>query len=170
MATSSERSLGTRPTTNSYGTILIGALFRNTSALPLAVGNVEYNAELWFTQATANNLDGYQFFYQIGTSPITSLNPFTVNNTATFAANASVDDVGWNRVATLDYSDSNATASLALATPIVKNIKAPLNVTLQPNLSGCGADVRIPPNHAAGSDTATRQRWPAATLVAVAVG
>ncbi len=133
LATSSERSLGTRPTTNSYGTILIGALFRNTSALPLAVGNVEYNAELWFTQATANNLDGYQFFYQIGTSPITSLNPFTVNNTATFAANASVDDVGWNRVATLDYSDSNATASLALATPIVKNIKAPLNVTLQPN-------------------------------------
>ncbi len=132
-ATSSERSLGSRPTTTSYGMIVMGALFKNTSAVPLAVGNVEYNAELWFTQATANNLDGFQFFYQIGTSAITSLNPFTVNNTATFAANAAVDDPGWTRVATLDYSDSNASAGAALGAPIVKNIKAPLNVTLQPN-------------------------------------
>ncbi len=130
---STERALGARPTSVNYGMVVLGALFQNTSASALAVGDVDYNGELWFTQATANNRDGFQFFYQISAAPITALDPFLVNNGATYAANAAVSDIGWTRFASLDYSDTNATAGAALAAPVIRNIKFSLGVTLLPN-------------------------------------
>jgi hypothetical protein len=130
---STERALGVRPTSTNYGTVILGALFQNTSGSPVSIGNVEYSGELWFTQATANNRDGFQFFYQVATNPITSLTPFTVNNTATYDANAAVSDAGWTRFTSLDYSDINGTAGGALVTPVSRNIKSFLGITLQPN-------------------------------------
>ena len=128
-----ERALGARPTTTNYGMVIMGALFRNTSGGPLAVGDIQYNGELWFTQQTSPNVDGFQFFYQISSAPITNLGGFTVNNGNTYAANAAVADPGWTRFAALDYSDTNAAGATALATPVVKTIKFALGVTLQNN-------------------------------------
>ena len=128
-----DRAFGARPTTTNYGMVVFGALFRNTSASALSVGDIEYNGELWFTQATANNRDGFQFFYQVATAPITDLLPFTVNNGATYANNAAVADPGWIRVAALDYSDVNAAANTALGAPVIGNVKFSLGITLQPD-------------------------------------
>ena len=128
-----DRALGAHPTSTNYGTVLMGALFQNTSGAALAVGNIEFNGELWFTQGIANIRDGFQFFYQIAATPITDLGPFTVANSNSYEANAAVTDLGWTAFPALDYSDVNATASLALATPVVKNIKFALGATLQPN-------------------------------------
>ena len=128
-----ERAFGARPTTANYGMVVFGALFHNTSASVLSVGDIEYHGELWFTQGTANNRDGFQFFYQVAPAPITSLLPFTVNNGASYANNAAVADAGWTRVAALDYSDVNASANTALAAPVIGNIKFSLGITLQPD-------------------------------------
>ena len=132
-AASTERALGASPTSTDYGMIVFGALFQNTSTSALSVGEIQYNGELWFTQGTANNRDGFQFFYQISSAPITALSPFTVNNGATYAANAAVSDAGWTRFASLDYSDVNAAAATALAAPVIRNVKFSLGITLQPN-------------------------------------
>jgi hypothetical protein len=133
-AATTERSLGSRPTTNGYGMVLMGVLFQNTSASPLVVGEVNYNGELYTTQSVANTVDGYQFFYQTGATPITSLTPFTLNNGASYAANAAVADAGWTRLAALDYSDFNSLASVTFTPAIVKNVRiVSAGITLMPS-------------------------------------
>ncbi len=110
-AGSTERSLGFRPTTNGYGMTLLGLSFQNNTAGTLNFGSFSYQGELWFGQTNASTPDGYQFFYQIGSAAITNLGPFTVNNGATFAANAAVDDAGWTRVSALDYTAANSSTA-----------------------------------------------------------
>jgi hypothetical protein len=142
-----DRAFGARPTTTNYGMVVFGALFHNTSASALSVGDIEYNGELWFTQGTANNRDGFQFFYQVAAAPITSLTPFAVNNagTPTLPTLASQMPDGF-RVAALDYSDVNAAANTALAAPVIGNVKFSLGITLQPMSILCcaGAIPTIP--------------------------
>ena len=132
-AGNTDRAIGFRPTTSNYGMTLLGLVVRNDTASPMTIGHVDFNGELWRTQDTANNVDGYQFFYQVGTAAPTDLGPFTVNNGGTYAANAAVEDAGWIRVPSLEYTDVDAVAASSLATPRIKNVALNfMGVTLQP--------------------------------------
>jgi fibronectin-binding autotransporter adhesin len=128
-----DRAFGWSPTTTNYGMTLMGVVFQNTSAGVLNLGQLQYTGELWRTQATANNIDGFQFFYQISSAPVTDLGPFTVDNGGTYATNAGRTDPGWIRLTGLDYATSSAAADAqqnpALATNVIQN----MGLTLQPN-------------------------------------
>jgi fibronectin-binding autotransporter adhesin len=133
LAADPDRAIGFRPTTTNFGMTLLGLTVRNTATNAITIGHVEFNGELWRTQDTANNIDGYQVFYQIGDFAPANLGPFTVNNGGTYAVNAAVEDAGWIRIPALEYSQANAVAGSALVPALSRNISLNfMGVTLQP--------------------------------------
>ena len=131
----SERALAWSPTTTSYGGTAMGVVFQNTSASPLNLGNFSYNGELYATQSTANGLDGFQFFYQIGATAVTDLasGGAAHTNGNAYALNAALADTGWTRLSAFDYATSNAAAAATtLAAAISTPISGNLNLTLAP--------------------------------------
>ncbi len=131
----SERALAWSPTTTGYGATAMGVVFQNTSAAALTLGNFSYNGELYATQSTANGLDGFQFFYQIGATAVTDLasGGAVHANGSAYAVNAALADTGWTRLSAFDYATSNAAAAATtLAAAISTPISGNLNLTLAP--------------------------------------
>lgn len=128
-----ERALAWSPTTTNYGATAMGVVFQNNSAISLSLANFSYSGELYVPHATANNMDGFQFFYQIGTTAVTNLasGGAVHTNANTFAQNAALADTGWTRLAAFDYATSNA-GTVALATPAITSISGNLGLTLAP--------------------------------------
>ena len=111
----------------------MGVVFQNNSGSSVSLGNFSYNGELYVPHATANNVDGFQFFYQISGTAVTDLasGGAVHGNGNTFAQNAALADTGWTRVGAFDYATSNA-ATAALAAPVISNISGNLGLTLAP--------------------------------------
>lgn len=128
-----ERALAWGATTTSYGASGMGVVFQNTSANTLAIGNISFNGELYFGQSVANNLDGLQFFYQIGNTAVTSMLGTAVHtNGALYGPNAALDDTGWTRISALEYSDSVTVASQIQNPVKQKAISTNAGLTLAP--------------------------------------
>ena len=128
-----ERALALSPTTTNYGANAFGVVFQNNSGSSLSLGNFSYNGELYVPHGTANNVDGFQFFYQISATAVTDLTSGGAAHTNgnTFAQNAALVDTGWTRVGAFDYSTSNA-GTAALATPLTTAKSGNLGLTLAP--------------------------------------
>lgn len=128
-----ERALAWSGTTANYGASAMGVVFQNNSGAPLTLGNFSYNGELFVPHGTANTLDGFQFFYQIGSTAATNLalGGAVHVNANTYAQNAALVDTGWTRLATFDYATSNA-GTAALAVPAISLISGNLGLALAP--------------------------------------
>lgn len=131
--TGTERALAVCPTTTNYGANAFGVVFRNASSTLLSLGSFSYKGELYAPHSTANTLDGFQFFYQIGGTAITDLTlggAAHVNGNG-YAANAALADTGWTRLASFDYATSDP-GTAVLATPAITTVSGNLGLTLAP--------------------------------------